>query len=128
MTSIHISDTIHIFDPINFWLCDILHSKNSNYTIYNADYRRDAFLCMKIWKEIIKKEKDRKRKRNKKELKDLLKDISMRNFDFESHWNTFIFLDKKWCQIWLCPVKQCLFWFKLRCLSRTLTISWDLKF
>ena len=24
---------------------------------------------------------------------------------------------KRWCQIWLCPVKQYLIWFKLRCLS-----------
>ena len=40
--------------------------------------------------------------------------IKIRNFDFESHWNTLIFFDKKKrCQIWLCPVKPCLIWFKL---------------
>ena len=33
------------------------------------------------------------------------------------------FFDKKeWCYIWICPVKQCLIWFKLRCLSKTLAI------
>ena len=29
-----------------------------------------------------------------------------------------IFLIKKWCQIWLCPVKQCLTWLKLPSLCR----------
>ena len=32
-----------------------------------------------------------------------------------------------WCQVWLCPVKQCLIWFKLRCLSRILLISWKIR-
>ena len=55
--------------------------------------------------------------------------IKLRNFDFQSHWNTlifFFFLDKKWRQIWLRPVKQYLFWFKLCCLSRMLVINWEI--
>ena len=47
-------------------------------------------------------------------------------FDFKGHWNTSIFSDKKWCQIWLCPIKQCFIWFKLRCLSKILVISWEI--
>ena len=50
--------------------------------------------------------------------------INLRNFGFESHVNTLMFFDKK-CQIWVCPVKQCLIWYKLRCLSRILAISWE---
>ena len=102
--------------------------------------------------------------------------IKLRNVGFKSHWNTWVFFDrkiygvrfeyaswdnvwfcfisivlvhcshktekcwfwkslkylnvfqyKKWCQIWLCPVKQCLIWFKLRCLSRILAISWEIQ-
>ena len=34
-----------------------------------------------------------------------------------------MFFDKKWCQIWLCPVKQCLIWFKFHCLSRIMAVS-----
>ena len=44
--------------------------------------------------------------------------MKLRKFSFESHQNTLIFLIKKWCQIWICAVKQCLIWFKLSCLSR----------
>ena len=39
-----------------------------------------------------------------------------------------IFFDKKWCKIWLCPVKQCLTWFKLRCLGKILALGWEYKF
>ena len=51
--------------------------------------------------------------------------IKLRNFDFESSWNTLILFDKKiydvrfeyvrWKNnlIWLCPVKQYLIWFNL---------------
>ena len=38
----------------------------------------------------------------------------------------FFFLIKKLCQIWLRPVKQYLFWFKLCCLSRLLVINWEI--
>ena len=44
--------------------------------------------------------------------------IKLRNFDFESHSNTLIFFDPK-----KCLVKQCLIWFKLRCVSSILAIS-----
>ena len=37
------------------------------------------------------------------------------------------FWEKKWCQIWICPIKQFLIWFKLRCLSRILEISWEIR-
>ena len=50
----------------------------------------------------------------------------LRNFDCKSHWNTLIFVDKKWCQIGLCPAKQCLIWLKLRFLSSMLTVSWEI--
>ena len=33
--------------------------------------------------------------------------------------------DKKWCQIWLCPLKKCLIWFRLHCLSEIRAISWE---
>ena len=51
--------------------------------------------------------------------------VKLRNFDFESSWNTLILFDKKiydvifeyalWKNnlIWLCPVKQYLVWFNL---------------
>ena len=42
------------------------------------------------------------------------------------YFNFFFFLDKKWRQIWLRPVKQYLFWFKLCCLSRMLVINWEI--
>ena len=41
--------------------------------------------------------------------------IKLRNSDFVGHWNALMFFNKKWCQIWFCPVKQCLIWFKLCC-------------
>ena len=54
--------------------------------------------------------------------------IKLRNFDFERYWNTLIFFGKKkWCQIRLCPVKQCLISFKLHCLSNILAISWEIR-
>ena len=66
--------------------------------------------------------------------------VKLRNFDFESHWNTLICFDKKnnvrfddvlWVYydylIWFILVKQCLIWFKVRCLNRILAISWDLE-
>ena len=53
--------------------------------------------------------------------------IKSRHFDFESHWNTLIYFDKKniWCQIWICAMKKCLilfgyfniFWWKKDMLS-----------
>ena len=40
---------------------------------------------------------------------------------------TFFFCEKKrWCQTWICPVKQGLIWFRLRFLHRTLAISWEI--
>ena len=52
-------------------------------------------------------------------------------FDLECHLNTLIFFDlkKNWCLIWTCPVKQCLIWFKLRCLSsfKTKKVTDDFK-
>ena len=53
--------------------------------------------------------------------------IKLRNFDFKGHQNIQYFLIKKWCQIWLCPVKQCLIWFKLCCLSKKLEITWEIR-
>ena len=55
--------------------------------------------------------------------------IILKNFDFKSHWNTSIFFEKKnkWWQIWICPVNQCLMWFKLCYLSRLLGISWEIR-
>ena len=50
----------------------------------------------------------------------------LRNFNCKSHWNTLIFVDKKWCQIGLCPAKQCLIWLKLRFLSSLLTVNWEI--
>ena len=37
------------------------------------------------------------------------------------------FMQKKKCQIWICPVKQGLIWFKLLCSSRISTISWEMQ-
>ena len=37
------------------------------------------------------------------------------------------FWSKKWCHIWLCPVKQCLIWFKPGCLTTILAIGWDVQ-
>ena len=37
-------------------LYNTLNSKNSKYAIYNIHYRRDVSLCMRLCKEIIKKE------------------------------------------------------------------------
>ena len=45
--------------------------------------------------------------------------MSLKCFDF--------FLIKKWCQIWLCPVRQCLILFKLCCLSKISAISWEIR-
>ena len=54
--------------------------------------------------------------------------IKLRNYDFESHWDTLVIFDgKKWCQIWLYPDKMCLIWFKLLCLNRFLAISWEIQ-
>ena len=54
--------------------------------------------------------------------------IKLRNFSFQSHWNVLIFFEpKEWCQIWICPFKQCLIWFKLRCFSRILAIGWEIQ-
>ena len=38
----------------------------------------------------------------------------LRNFDFESHWNT----KKIWCQIWLCAMATCL-------ILKSFEIPWD---
>ena len=43
-------------------LCNILHSKNSKYMIYNIVYRDDVSLCMRAWKEILKKKKMKEKK------------------------------------------------------------------
>ena len=51
--------------------------------------------------------------------------VKLRNFDFESHWNTSFYLKKKWCQNWICLVKQRLTWFKLRCLSTDFKPYWN---
>ena len=37
-----------------------------------------------------------------------------------------IFWSKKVLQAWMCPVRQFLIWFKLRCLSSVLAISWEI--
>ena len=46
---------------------------------------------------------------------------TLNNCAFESHGKpfSFFFLIKKIYQVLLCPVKQCLIWFKLRFLSRS---------
>ena len=49
--------------------------------------------------------------------------IKRRNLEFENHWNLF-FLSKIYdIRFELCPVKQCLIYFKPPCLSRILAIS-----
>ena len=53
--------------------------------------------------------------------------IKLRNFDFKGYLNTLIISDQKGCQVWLCPVKQCLILFQLRCLSKILAISWEIR-
>ena len=53
--------------------------------------------------------------------------IKLKKFGFKGHLNTLIFFDRRRCQIWLCPVKQCLIWFKLRYLSRILAINWEIR-
>ena len=39
----------------------------------------------------------------------------------------YIFWSKNMMEIWFIPVKQCLIWFKLRCLSKVLTKSWKIR-
>ena len=40
----------------------------------------------------------------------------------------FNFVDKKkWCQFRICPMKQCLIWLKLCCVSKILAISWEIR-
>ena len=53
--------------------------------------------------------------------------IKLRNLDFESNWNSLIFVNKKWCQIWICFVKQYLIWFKLHGLYSILANSWEIQ-
>ena len=109
-------------------------------------------------------------------LFDLTLIIKLRDFDFESHWNTLIFFwkknmlrqswicpmeksliffifivrvqfshktdrfwfwkslkyfnsfwSKRWGQIEICPVKQCLIWFNFRCLSIIFAISLEIQ-
>ena len=45
--------------------------------------------------------------------------IKLRNFDFESHWNTLIFFDEKkiLCQIWQFPMEKSLILFDFHCLG-----------
>ena len=38
-----------------------------------------------------------------------------------------IFWSKNMMEIWITPVKQCLIWFKLRCLSKVLAKSWKIR-
>ena len=47
---------------------------------------------------------------------------------FQFWWNTLIFFYQKntWCQLWICPVKQCLIWFKRRYWSMILALSWEI--
>ena len=53
---------------------------------------------------------------------------TLRNFDSESLWKILIFfIYKKRSQFWICPVKRCLTGFKLPCLRRILTISWEIR-
>ena len=54
--------------------------------------------------------------------------VKLRNFDIWSHWNTSIFFwsKQKRCQICICPLKQFWIWFKLCCLNKHLTISWEI--
>ena len=44
-------------------LFNILHSKNSNYTIYHIYYRHDLSLSMRVWKENKKKKTMREKTR-----------------------------------------------------------------
>ena len=37
------------------------------------------------------------------------------------------FYQRKWLQIWVCPIKHCLIWFKRRCLRLILAISWEVR-
>ena len=40
----------------------------------------------------------------------------LKNFEFESHWNTLMFFDKKiCCQIWICPMEKYLILFHSHC-------------
>ena len=38
-----------------------------------------------------------------------------------------VFLIKKWCEVWMCPAKHCLYCFKRRCLSMVLATSWEIR-
>ena len=51
--------------------------------------------------------------------------IELRNFDFQSHWNTLIFFDQK-NDLRFQYVMQNKVWFKLRCLCRILT-RWEIR-
>ena len=48
-------------------------------------------------------------------------------FRFWKSLKYFSFPKSKWYQLWICPVKQCLIWFKLLCLSRILAIRWEMR-
>ena len=52
--------------------------------------------------------------------------IKLTNFDFETHWHTSIFFDKR-DDIRFHYVLSNSVWFKLRCLSRILTTSWQIR-
>ena len=53
--------------------------------------------------------------------------VKLRNFDFESRWNTLIFFYKKYDVIFDYVLSNCLIWFRFRCLSRTLATSWEIR-
>ena len=50
----------------------ITQKKNQNIRYTIKDYKRDVSLCMRVFKEIIKKKTMKKMQNNEKESKDLL--------------------------------------------------------
>ena len=52
--------------------------------------------------------------------------IKLRNFNLKAIEILKYFSMKKICQVWICPVKQCLIWFELRYMSRILVGSWEM--
>ena len=53
--------------------------------------------------------------------------IKLRNFDFEGHWNTLIFFDKKNDAGFDYVMSNCQIWFKFCCLSKILTLSLEIR-
>ena len=69
-----------MFTNTYFWHYVItFHSKNAKYiTICDTAYRRDAALCMRVWKKIGKEKKwEKKMSNNEKKSKDYLSDVAV---------------------------------------------------